>query len=128
MISIPVSVGELLDKLSILRIKTIKIQNPEKLEKVTHEYELLHELSQNYLGVKEYFNLYDDLIATNSKLWEIEDKLRVLEKQKIFNEEFIELARKVYYTNDERFEIKNKINLLLDSEIQEQKSYEDYKN
>ena len=128
MISIPVSVGELLDKVSILRIKTIKIQNPEKLEKVTHEYELLHELSQNYLGVKEYFNLYDDLIATNSKLWEIEDKLRVLEKQKIFNEEFIELARKVYYTNDERFEIKNKINLLLDSEIQEQKSYEDYKN
>lgn len=128
MISIPVSVGELLDKLSILRIKTIKIQNPEKLEKVTHEYELLHELSQNYLGVKEYFNLYDDLIATNSKLWEIEDKLRVLEKQKIFNEEFIELARKVYYTNDERFEIKNKINLLLDSDIQEQKSYEDYKN
>ena len=128
MISIPVSVGELLDKLSILRIKTIKIQNPEKLKKVTHEYELLHELSQNYLGVKEYFNLYDDLIATNSKLWEIEDKLRVLEKQKIFNEEFIELARKVYYTNDERFEIKNKINLLLDSEIQEQKSYEDYKN
>ena len=128
MISIPVSVGELLDKLSILRIKTIKIQNPEKLEKVTHEYELLHELSQNYLGVKEYFNLYDDLIATNSKLWEIEDKLRVLEKQKIFKEEFIELARKVYYTNDERFEIKNKINLLLDSEIQEQKSYEDYKN
>lgn len=128
MISIPVSVGELLDKLSILRIKTIKIQNPEKLEKVTHEYELLHELSQNYLGVKEYFNLYDDLIATNSKLWEIEDKLRILEKQKIFNEEFIELARKVYYTNDERFEIKNKINLLLDSEIQEQKSYEDYKN
>lgn len=128
MISIPVSVGELLDKLSILRIKTIKIQNPVKLEKVTHEYELLHELSQNYLGVKEYFNLYDDLIATNSKLWEIEDKLRVLEKQKIFNEEFIELARKVYYTNDERFEIKNKINLLLDSEIQEQKSYEDYKN
>jgi hypothetical protein len=128
MISIPVSVGELLDKLSILRIKTIKIQNPEKLEKVTHEYKLLHELSQNYLGVKEYFNLYDDLIATNSKLWEIEDKLRVLEKQKIFNKEFIELARKVYYTNDERFEIKNKINLLLDSEIQEQKSYEDYKN
>ena len=128
MISIPVSVGELLDKLSILRIKTIKIQNPEKLEKVTHEYKLLHELSQNYLGIKEYFNLYDDLIATNSKLWEIEDKLRVLEKQKIFNKEFIELARKVYYTNDERFEIKNKINLLLDSEIQEQKSYEDYKN
>jgi hypothetical protein len=128
MISIPVSVGELLDKLSILRIKTIKIQNPEKIEKVTHEYKLLHELSQNYLGVKEYFNLYDDLIATNSKLWEIEDKLRVLEKQKIFNKEFIELARKVYYTNDERFEIKNKINLLLDSEIQEQKSYEDYKN
>jgi hypothetical protein len=61
-------------------------------------------------------------------LWEIEDRIRVLEKDKLFNEDFIELARAVYYTNDERFEIKNKINLLANSEIQEQKSYEDYKN
>jgi hypothetical protein len=128
MISIPVSVGELLDKLSILHIKKLKIQNPNKLEKVAIEYKLLYEISENYLGIKEYFNLYDDLIQTNSILWEVEDRLRILEKNKTFNEEFVELARKVYYTNDERFELKNKINLISNSEIQEQKSYEDYKN
>lgn len=128
MISIPVSVGELLDKLSILHIKRIKIKDINKLEKVKTEYLLLHDVSETYLGVKEYFNLYDDLIETNLKLWDIEDKLRVLEKQKLFDEEFIELARAVYYTNDERFEIKNKINQISNSEIQEQKSYEDYKN
>jgi predicted nuclease with TOPRIM domain len=128
MISIPVSVGELLDKLSILHIKKLKIQTPNKLEKVAIEYKLLYEISENYLGIKEYFNLYDELIKTNSILWEVEDRLRILEKNKTFNEEFVELARKVYYTNDERFELKNKINLISNSEIQEQKSYEDYKN
>lgn len=128
MISIPVSVGELLDKLSILHIKKIKIQNTEKLEKVNVEYKLLHKVSEPYLGVKEFFNLYDDLITTNLKLWDIEDKLRIYEKEKLFDEKFIELARAVYYTNDERFEIKNKINQISNSEIQEQKSYEDYKN
>jgi predicted nuclease with TOPRIM domain len=128
MISIPVSVGELLDKLSILHIKKLKIQTPNKLEKVAIEYKLLYEISENYLGIKEYFNLYDELIKTNSILWEVEDRLRILEKNKTFNEEFVELARKVYYTNDERFELKNKINLISNSEIQEQKNYEDYKN
>jgi hypothetical protein len=128
MISIPVSVGELLDKLSILHIKKLKIQTPNKLEKVAIEYKLLYEISENYLGIKEYFNLYEELIQTNSILWEVEDRLRILEKNKTFNEEFVELARKVYYTNDERFELKNKINLISNSEIQEQKSYEDYKN
>lgn len=128
MISIPVSVGELLDKLSILHIKRIKIQNTDKLEKVNTEYKLLHEISEPYLGIKEFFNLYDDLITTNLKLWDIEDKLRINEKEKLFDEKFIELARAVYYTNDERFEIKNKINQISNSEIQEQKSYEEYKN
>jgi len=128
MISIPVSVGELLDKLSILHIKQKNIQNSEKLEKVKAEYSLLYEISQVYLGGKDFFNLYDDLITINSKLWDIEDKIRIFEKKHLFNEEFIELARAVYYTNDERYEIKNKINLLANSEIQEQKSYEDYKN
>jgi len=128
MISIPVSVGELLDKLSILHIKQNNIKASEKLEKVRVEYSLLYNISQAYLDDKDFFNLYDDLITTNSKLWEIEDRIRVLEKDKLFNEDFIELARAVYYTNDERFEIKNKINLLANSEIQEQKSYEDYKN
>jgi hypothetical protein len=128
MISIPISVGELLDKLSILHIKKDKIQDSDKVKKVKIEYELLYKISEPFLGIKEFFNLYDDLIKTNSELWEIEDKLRIFEKQKLFNQEFIELARAVYYTNDERFEIKNKINAISNSEIQEQKSYEDYKN
>ena len=128
MITTPISVGELLDKLSILSIKKNRLTNPDKLFQVENEFSFLYELSTQFLTVKDYFNLYDDLVLINSKLWEIEDKLRVREKNKKFDEEFIELARSVYYTNDERFELKNKINLLSNSEIQEQKSYEDYKN
>ena len=128
MITTPISVGELLDKLSILSIKKNRLTNPDKLFQVEKEFSFLYELSTKFLTVKDYFNLYDDLVLINSKLWEIEDKLRVCEKNKKFDEEFIELARSVYYTNDERFELKNKINLLSNSEIQEQKSYEDYKN
>jgi hypothetical protein len=128
MITTPISVGELLDKLSILSIKKNRLTNPDKLFQVEKEFSFLYELSTQFLTVKDYFNLYDDLVLINSKLWEIEDKLRVREKNKKFDEEFIELARSVYYTNDERFELKNKINLLSNSEIQEQKSYEDYKN
>jgi len=128
MITTPISVGELLDKLSILFIKKSRITNPEKLFQVEKEFFYLQELADPFLGVKDYFNLYDDLVKVNLKLWNIEDEIRVYEKKKQFDEKFIELARSVYYTNDERFEIKNKINLLTNSEIQEQKSYEDYKN
>jgi hypothetical protein len=128
MLNIPISLGELLDKLSILHIKKQKISEPTKLSLVTKEYELLHERSQVYLNDKDLFNLYDDLIITNSKLWNIEDEIRVCEKNKKFDDKFVELARAVYFTNDERFEIKNKINQVAGSEIQEQKSYEDYKN
>jgi hypothetical protein len=128
MITTPISVGELLDKLSILSIKKNRLTNPDKLFQVEKEFSFLYALSTQFLTVKDYFNLYDDLVLINSKLWEIEDKLRVREKHKNFDEEFIELARSVYYTNDERFELKNKINLLSNSEIQEQKRYEDYKN
>lgn len=128
MLNIPISLGELLDKLSILHIKKQKISEPTKLSLVTKEYELLYERSQVYLNDKDLFNLYDDLIITNSKLWNIEDEIRVCEKNKKFDDKFVELARAVYFTNDERFEIKNKINQVAGSEIQEQKSYEDYKN
>lgn len=128
MITIPISVGELLDKMSILFIKKSRITNPDKLFQVEKEFHHLQELADPFLGVKDYFNLYDDLVKVNMKLWDIEDKIRICEKKKQFDEEFIELARSVYYTNDERFELKNKINILTNSEIQEQKSYEDYKN
>lgn len=128
MIITPISVGELLDKLSILSIKKNRLTNPDKLFQVEKEFTLLYELSTQFLTVKDYFNLYDDLVLINTKLWEIEDKLRVREKNKNFGEGFIALARSVYYTNDMRFELKNKINLLSNSQIQEQKSYEDYQN
>jgi hypothetical protein len=127
MISIPVSVGELLDKLSILHIKQSNIKDSEKLEQVKTEYLLLYNISQTYLVNKDFFDLYEDLITINSKLWKIEDDIRIFEKKQLFNDEFIKLARAVYYTNDERFEIKNKINQMTNSELKEQKSYENYK-
>ena len=87
----------------------------------------MNEISKPYLGDKEIFNIYDDLIITNLKLWNIEDKLRIHEKNQIFDDKFVELARSVYYTNDERFSLKNKINQITNSELKEQKSYEDYR-
>lgn len=127
MIDIPVSIGEVLDKLSILFIKKEKIQNSEKLTFISKEIDLLQNLSYNYLENKVVKNLYEELLIINKKLWDIEDKLRMLELQKKFDSEFIELARQVYFTNDKRFEIKNSINNLLGSEIKEVKDYVEYK-
>ena len=126
MIYTPVSVGELIDKLSILQVKKTKITNEEKLEYINKEFELLYNLSSVYLNVKELETLYHILVKTNSKLWDIEDKLRVLESEKKFDEDFIELARNVYFTNDERFSLKNQINKITDSEIREIKEYIKY--
>jgi hypothetical protein len=126
MIYTPVSVGELIDKLSILQVKKTKITNEEKLDYVNKEFELLYNLSSVYLDIKELETLYHILVKTNSKLWDIEDKLRVLESEKRFDEEFVELARNVYFTNDERFSLKNQINKITDSEIREIKEYIEY--
>jgi hypothetical protein len=126
MIYTPVSVGELIDKLSILQVKKTKITNEEKLEYINKEFELLYNLSSVYLDIKELETLYNILVKTNSKLWDIEDKLRVLESEKKFDEDFIELARNVYFTNDERFSLKNQINKITDSEIREIKEYIKY--
>ena len=126
MIYTPVSVGELIDKLSILQVKKTKITNEEKLDYINKEFELLYNLSSVYLNDKQLETLYHILVKTNSKLWGIEDKLRVLESEKNFGDEFIELARKVYFTNDERFRLKNEINLITDSEIREVKEYVKY--
>jgi hypothetical protein len=128
MISVPVSVGELIDKLSILQVKKKKISNPEKLSYVNKEFELLYNTSAEFLNNMEIENLYHELVTTNSVLWDIEDRLRVLEQNGKFEGEFIDLARKVYFTNDKRFELKNEINLLTSSEIREIKEYVDYKN
>jgi hypothetical protein len=127
MITIPVSVGELLDKLSILHVKKIKIFNEEKLLFINKEFELLYNMSSYYLNDSEITKLYHDLVNVNTNLWEVEDELRVCESKNVFDKSFVELARKVYYTNDERFSLKNRINELTDSEIREQKEYIEYK-
>ena len=126
MIYVPVSVGELIDKLSILHVKKIKISNEEKLTLVNKEFELLYNLSSVHLDSTEIESLYHQLCDINEKLWDVEDKLRVLETEKRFEGEFVDLARKVYFTNDERFRLKNEVNLITDSEIREVKEYVKY--
>jgi hypothetical protein len=126
MINIPVSVGELIDKLSILHVKKMKISDPEKLVYVNKEFELLYNFSSDYLNDEEITKLYHELVDTNSKLWEIEDMLRIIETEKIFDSKFIELSRSVYHTNDSRFKLKNEINERTSSEIREVKEYVKY--
>ena len=126
MVTIPVSVGELIDKLSILQVKKLKITNPEGLKYVSEEFELLYTQSEIYFNVNEIKSLYESLTEVNSALWDVEDKLRVFESEKKFDNEFIELSRKVYYTNDERFRLKNEINLITSSKIREVKDYKPY--
>lgn len=125
--TIQVSVGELLDKLSILKIKLKNITDKNKLEIAFKEYELLYEMSVKYLNDVNIVDDYMSLIDVNAKLWDVEDKLRILEAENRFDDEFIGLARQVYYLNDERFKIKNKINLTTKSDIMEVKEYVDYK-
>ena len=126
MISVPVSVGEIIDKLSILQVKKTKISNETKLEFINKEFELLYNLSSTYLNNFEIETIYHDLVKVNSSLWDVEDKLRILESEQKFDSEFVELARKVYFTNDERFRLKNEINLITNSEIREVKDYVKY--
>ena len=126
MISVPVSVGEIIDKLSILQVKKTKISNETKLEFINKEFELLYNLSSTYLNNFEIETIYHDLVKVNSSLWDVEDKLRVLESEQKFDSEFVELSRKVYFTNDERFRLKNEINLITNSEIREVKDYVKY--
>lgn len=126
MIYVPVSVGELIDKLSILHVKKEKISNEEKLVLVNKEFELLYNLSSVYLDNPEVESLYHQLCEINTKLWDVEDRLRVIETEKRFEGEFIDFARKVYFTNDERFRLKNEINQITDSEIREVKDYVKY--
>ena len=127
-IQINISVGELIDKITILQIKKEKIADLEKVKKVSYELKLL-ENSLNSLKTsktEELRNLMNELKRINQKLWVIEDDIRLLEKNKKFDIEFIELARSVYKTNDERFDVKNKINKLFSSNVEEVKSYEKY--
>ena len=124
---IPISPGELIDKITILEIKRESIVNKEKLSNINLEYKVLLETLENkIIASNEIDSLRIKLKTINKKLWDIEDQLRDLERSKTFNEDFIKLARSVYFTNDERSEIKKSINKLLNSEIVEEKSYSKY--
>lgn len=127
LVLIPVSVGELIDKISILKIKKLKIKDPIKLGKVENELSSLELLAEDFLLKKENQEKLIQLIDINSQLWEIEDQIRNLENKKCFDENFIDTARKVYYLNDDRFEIKKNINESNDSEIVEVKDYKEYR-
>ena len=122
MILIPISNGELLDKLTILEIKKEQIFDKIKLEKVQNEYSLLKKIYFEK-SLDKYNNLYNELKKVNKILWKIEDDIREKEYKKEFDEEFIKLARSVYIENDNRFQLKDKINKLSKSSIHEVKSY-----
>ena len=120
-----ISVGELVDKITILEIKLNKIKNPEKLQNIKNELNVLNEYFVK-IENDQLNQLKNKLKDTNLKLWQIEDDIRVCEKNKDFSSSFINLARSVYITNDERFELKNSINEIFSSVIKEVKSYEGY--
>ncbi len=126
-ISTPVSPGELLDKITILEIKSEQIKDAEKLLNVKTELSILNgSWSQTLIQNEEIDKLKSELKSNNQALWDIEDKIRIKEAKKEFDEIFIELARSVYIENDKRAATKKKINVLLGSEIVEEKSYAEY--
>lgn len=127
-ISVNVSLGEFLDKLTILQIKAERIQDPAKLANIRKELELLTRTWESSpFARRDIREPLGRLKGINEKLWEIEDGIRLKEAQGAFDEEFIELARAVYISNDERATIKRELNLLLGSELVEEKSYADYR-
>jgi len=130
-IKIPISAGELIDKLTILELKTEHIKDKDKLVIINKELKLLNReydyLLYDFPKLKRKLNsLKTELYKINNKLWDTENKLRVFESHKEFKEEFIEAAREVYICNDNRSKIKNKINELLGSKISEVKDYSKY--
>ena len=129
-IKIEISVGELLDKISILIIKKDKIEKPEKLTEIKKELKFLeaHGSRIRTKNLEKYDEFLKKLVDINSKLWNIEDDIRVYEKNSKFDQDFVTLAREVYFTNDKRFLCKNEINSFYGSEINEVKEYVDYKN
>ena len=126
LINTPISLGELVDKISILIIKKKNIIDKTKLDHVKKELDFLQKTLTNYVQKKEINNYLENLININSKLWNIEDDIRECERKKLFDQTFIDLARSVYFTNDERAKVKNDINKCFDSELVEVKSYEEY--
>ena len=126
LLNTPISLGELVDKVSILIIKQKNITDENKLDHVKKELDFLQKTLMNYVKQEEINNYLENLININSKLWNIEDDIRECERKKLFDQTFIDLARSVYFTNDERAKVKNDINKTFGSELVEVKSYEEY--
>lgn len=125
-IQIDVGVGELIDKITILEIKQGQITLPEKLKNIRHELNLLNQVKASLQLSEESARLEKELKTINKKLWDIEDEIRLCESNKRFDEQFIQLARSVYITNDKRCDVKRQINVHHGSQIIEEKSYEEY--
>jgi hypothetical protein len=128
LIQTPVSYGELIDKITILEIKSQRIADPAKLANVRNELDLLNATWANDAASRT--DIADErarLLAVNELLWDIEDSIRLKERAQAFDQEFIELARAVYFRNDERAAFKREINLKLGSQLVEEKSYQDYR-
>ena len=129
LIQAPISLGELIDKITILEIKAVHIGDAAKLKNVTHELNILNDKVDTLLdaaGKAKLEPLKASLKAINQELWVIEDDIRDCERAKDFSDKFIQLARAVYFTNDKRAAVKKDINLAFGSELIEEKSYKDY--
>ena len=124
---IEISHGEIVDKLTILQIKKTNIIDPIKLDNIVKEYDYLLSVVENDLGILTESPEYLELLSINKELWVIEDDIRDKERVKEFDDDFIKLARAVYYTNDVRAKIKKEINLKYSSGFVEEKSYSNYK-
>jgi len=123
-----ISPGELLDKISILEIKLEKVKDKNSQEEIKKEYKILKEIQTNSIKMSDKIkNLFQSVKNVNVELWNIEDKLRIYEKNRDFGKNFIELARGVYFKNDDRAKLKNEINEILESNIREIKQYINYK-
>ena len=126
LIDTPISLGELVDKISILMIKQKNINDKLKILHVNKELDYLKITLEKNIKKEEIHNYLDQLVKINSELWKIEDDIRECERKKIFDHTFIELARSVYFTNDKRAKVKSEINIKFGSELVEVKSYEKY--
>ena len=123
---VEISNGELLDKFSILEIKMGNITDPSKLTNIENEYRELTSDCTDLLRNSTISSLYAELKSINQKLWVVEDDIRECERRKDFGQEFISLAREVYFTNDERARVKKEINIASGSSLVEEKSYQAY--
>ena len=122
-----ISPGELLDKISILEIKLEKVKDKDRQKKIKNEYDILKKVQNSSIEMSDKIkDLYRSVSNVNIKLWDIEDKIRICEKNKDFGKNFIELARDVYLNNDKRSKIKLEINKILGSNIREIKQYVNY--